>query len=195
VTLPQRITGALTRRFRHFDPVRAACLFDPADPFGDYRPRGEDRTYPAFRMSNGVLWFYDREDRPTRSDGTPMKSKAPRGGRRFLCGPDAAELMLVEGEGHAAALVSLGIPGIVACGGVSVFETDKAWARHELDRVMRGKAVRIAFDFDEAGKRASVRVARKLLACGAARVGILPKQPWPDGADIGKQETLPSLLT
>lgn len=185
------LSAALTQRFRHFDAERCASIFHvDQEEDGQWHVREQGR-FPAVRMTNGVIWFYDPERRPRRlnregRDVGVMKSRAPRGERHLLVAdPSADELVFVEGEGHAVALVSCGVPGVVACGGVNVFQTHAGWAQEELTRIVRGKRVRLCFDFDEAGVAATREILTRLRECGATRVSALPPQEdWGQGADV-----------
>jgi hypothetical protein len=182
---------ALTARFRHFDFGMCAALFaEDQEENGLFLVEGQG-YFPAVRMENGSTWFYDPEHRPRRlnqagEDTGPMKTKAPFGERRLLCSDrSAAEMLFVEGEGHAVALISIGVRGVVACGGVNVFQSRTGWAAEELRDLVTGKRVRLAFDPDAAGQRASRDVMRRLLECGATRVATLPPQEdWERGWDI-----------
>lgn len=182
---------ALKARFPHFDPEACAPLFaDDQEEKGLFPIEGQG-SFPGVRMENGSIWFYDPEHRPRRhnragDDIGPMKTRAPFGERRLLCSDrSATEMLFVEGEGHLVALVSIGVRGVVACGGVNVFQSQAGWAVEELRNLVTGKRVRLAFDFDQAGQRASGEVMRRLLECGATRVAALPPQEdWQQGWDV-----------
>ena len=183
--------AALAKRFKWFDAAASAALFSAEQEGGQFDVKGQG-SFPGIRMANGATWFYDREKRPRRfntegKDLGPMKTRAPFGERRLCCTDrNAKELVLVEGEGHATALASLGFPGgIVACGGVSVFESRAAWAEEELRALCTGKRVRILFDPDPPGIKAAAKVAARLLEIGATAVAVLPPQEdWAQGADV-----------
>ncbi len=179
------IVTALTERFRHFNAERAAPLF-AADQTGGVVTVAKQGNFPGVHMANGSVWFFDPDRRPVRKDDKPMKTRAPHGERRLLCDdPSAEELTFVEGEGHAVALASVGMTGVVACGGVNVFQSKSGWAKEELLRLAQGKRVRLIFDNDAAGRRATGEVTRRLLDVGATRVAVLPAQDdWLPGWDI-----------
>lgn len=189
--LDPELTAALTERFPYFNADRCSSLFHEDQEAGGMFHVRDQGAFPAVRMANGVMWFYDSERRPRRRnregrDLGVMKSRAPRGERHLLLAdPGAEELIFVEGEGHAVALVSCGVPGVVACGGVNVFQTHAAWAEEELRRIVAGKRVRLCFDFDEAGVAATREILARLLECGATRVCALPPQEdWGEGVDV-----------
>jgi len=182
---------ALRRRFPHFNAERCAALFSEDQDDGTFEVQGQGR-FPGIRMANGSTWFYLKERRPNRMNAAGevtgvMKTRAPHGERRLLCTDrSATEMTFVEGEGHAVALASLGMPGgVVACGGVHVFQSQAAWATEELRSLATGKRVRLVFDFDAAGQAATGEVIRRLLEVGATAVAALPPQEdWAQDADV-----------
>lgn len=187
--LAEQLSG-LQARFRHFDADRTAKLFHPDQPPGGLRTVKGQGEFPAVRMRNGTWWYYDRENRPSRlrKDGTvegPMKSQAPQGSWELLWDTlDTAEGLLVEGEGHLVALVSIGFTGVVCAGGVNRLLANSPAARQKRADAFKGRAHRTMFDHDEAGQAAARKVARKLYDAGATKVAIVPVQPWPTGWDL-----------
>jgi len=160
----------LKQRLRWFDPDNAEhmALLHEEQPEG-----GTVDGHPAVQMRNSVIWFWNKDARPTR-DGAPIKTKAPTGWRKLLCDdPSKDELLLVEGEGHGMAAVSVGHRGVVVAGGVNNLMGDSEAAVKDRMLLFKDKRVRLLFDPDEAGEAARVRVAREVLAAGAAKVGLL----------------------
>ncbi len=129
---------------------------------------------PAVVMRNHVVWFWNREARPTNAEGAVMKARAPVGYRRLLCDdPSQAELLLVEGEGDAMAAITAGLAGVVVAGGVNNLVGDSEAAVKDRALLFKDKRVRILFDPDEAGASTRVAVAREVLAAGAAKVALV----------------------
>lgn len=160
----------LASRFPHFDAERSAALFKGGDD-----QVGQKDGHPCVALVNDVLWFPDRESRPTRKNTSdPMKSKAPTGLRRLLVhGGDAAELLLVEGEGHLVACASVGLSGVVCAGGTNGLAQKSDAAKADRKRVFDGKAVRILFDADPAGQKGRRVASKQLLAAGAGKVAYV----------------------
>ena len=157
----------LRTRVHHFDPDATAPLVHPEQPEG-----GLYDGYPAVRMANDVVWFWNREARPSKGDGMPMKARAPKGSRALLLDEsETKELLVVEGEGDALAALSVGWRGVACAGGTNVLTSDDHDAEQER-RKLAGKRVRVLFDPDDAGRKGALRVALQLLDDGAARVAI-----------------------
>lgn len=163
---------ALRGRCPHFDPERTAALFHEDQPDAyEHMVRGQGR-FPAIRLADGRLWFYDKSRRPAR-DGHPMKAQMPRGGYAVLADRlDVPEVILVEGEGHAIALLSIGQQGVAVAGGVHRLCSNTPHARQVRRRVFEGKSVRILFDPDDDGRDGADRVAAALMESGATRVSV-----------------------
>jgi len=188
MTISNSQVKALQGRFLHFNPDKCGSLFHTDQPEdGTFSVDG--KKHPAALMRNGAKWFYDREHRPTNKQGQPLKTKAPAGTRRMLFDTlEPAELLVVEGEGHAIACCSLGLKGVVAAGGVNTLLTNKPQAREHRRQVFQGKSVRLLFDPDEAGQAAVTKAARGILEAGAARtttilLEALPES-WLRGMDV-----------
>lgn len=165
------LRGLLRKRFRHYRDD-AVLGFEADDQPGITSVKGT--TYPALLLRNDVFWFLAREARPADDEGRSLKSKAPTGNRNVLV-DDANfdELVVVEGEGDAIAMRLVGYAGIAIAGGVNNLLSESAAALADRKAVFAGKAVRILFDDDEAGRRGAVKVARRLLEDGATRVAIV----------------------
>lgn len=176
---------ALRARFQHLNLGKCGALFHVDQPDdGLYLYSGDGKKYPAVLMRNGAWWFYDRDDRPKRppeKGGGPLKTKAPSGTRRLLFDTlEPAELLVVEGEGHAVACCSAGLKGVVVAGGVNTLLVNRPQAREHRRQVFQGKSARLLFDPDEAGKAAVAKAARSLLDAGAVRVAIVMPEALPD---------------
>lgn len=179
----------LQKRFSHFDAdadadACAQLFSQDQEESGLTRVRGQG-LFPGIRMANGVSWFPDRGNRPVGKDG-PMKARAPTGLRRLLVGKaDAAELLVVEGEGHAVAVMSVGYKAVVACGGVKALLSPSPEARGHRLQVFEGKQVRLLFDFDEPGQSRIHEVAQRILEAGATGVALVaPQEDWQDKWDV-----------
>lgn len=175
---------ALAARFRHFDADSAAELFHP-DQTG--RAKFKDQPHPAVTMRNGVQWFYDRTNRPAK-----LKAMAPPGSSSrppLTDDPRMAEPwhVVVEGEGDAVALASVGHRGIFCTGG-----TDYAAQQAKL---FAGRRVWLLFDSDDAGARGARAFALAATNAGAEQVHVAK---LPEGTDpeewLGTFETRDAAL-
>lgn len=167
----------VAERFAFFDEERCAGLFHDDQPT-DSMARYKGTDYPSVLMVNGVKWLLRGDARPVR-DGLPIKTLAPKGVRPLLYDTiEPEELVLVEGEGHLIACVSVGLDGVVTAGGVGAFKSQKPEAMKVRDAV-RGKSVRVLFDPDEHGRKNAPQVARAMLHSGAIRVACV----FPPGED------------
>lgn len=176
--LTSKLHNLLLDRFKHYSPEQCDALFAAE---GDQR--SDYDGHPCVRMANDVLWFPDRASRPDRpKTGEPMKSKAPVGVRRLLVhGGGAAELLLVEGEGHLVACASVGLSGVVCAGGTNGLRQRSEAAKKDRERVFKGKRVRILFDADEGGKKGRREAAKALLEAGADKVAYVDVPEDVDG--------------
>lgn len=184
--------GILHSRFSLFDPARSASLFAVDQPDDGVKMVQGQRPFPVIRMRSGVWWYPDRANRPHVKDSTaPMKSQAAGKGQRpfTVANLDAAELVVVEGEGHITALTSVGLAdsmGLVCVGGVNALA--RTGGKQQLANTFSSKAVRLFLDPDEAGQAATTKAARAILEAGAARVAmVLPEHlpsSWHTGADV-----------
>ncbi len=172
--------AALLARFRHLNLEKCGTLFHVDQP-ADGLFTIDGRKYPGVLMRNGAKWFYDRDQRPTNKSGQPLKAKAPSGMRRVLFDTlEPAELLVVEGEGHAVAVCSIGLKGVLAVGGVNTLLVNKPNAREHRRQVFQGKSVRLLFDPDEAGQAAVMKAARSVLESGAVRVAVVMPEALPE---------------
>ncbi len=172
--------AGLLARFKHLNLEKCGTLFHVDQP-EDGLFTVDGSKYPGVRMRNGAKWFYVKDQRPLNKQGQPLKSKAPKGTRRMLYDTvEPAELLAVEGEGHALACCSIGLKGVVCVGGVNTLLTNKPDAREHRRQVFQGKSVRLLFDPDEAGQAAVTKAARSLLEAGAVRVAIVMPEALPE---------------
>lgn len=177
----------LQQRFKHFSLAETACLFNEDQPdTGRIEVKGQ-ATFPAVVMQNDVAWFLDKASRPVvdGSNDAPMKTKAAGGLRRLMydtLGGD--ELLVVEGEGHMVACVSVGMHGVVCAGGVNGILSPRPAAVQDRQQVFAGKSVRLLFDPDPAGQAAVTKAAAKILKAGALRVAIVRPENWAAGHDV-----------
>ncbi len=182
----------LRSRFPLFDSERTAPLFAVDQPDDGRKMVQGQEQFPVIRMRSGVWWYPDRANRPHVKDSTaPMKSQSAGQGQRpfTVVNQDAAEVVVVEGEGHITALASVGLAesmGLVCVGGVNAVA--RKGARQQLLDTFKGKAVRLMLDPDEAGQAATTKAARAVLEAGAARVAmVLPEHlptSWQQGMDV-----------
>jgi 5S rRNA maturation endonuclease (ribonuclease M5) len=160
-------------RFKHYDPARCAELFHEDQPPGGIHTR-KQREFPAIVFKTSVVWYPCREERPVHRDGqSPVKSDAPARVRPLLYDTlEPEELVIVEGEGHLVACVSVGLRGVVTAGGTGglVGRSDAAFANRGL---LRNKSIRILFDPDEQGCHAAPRLQAALKEAGATRVAVV----------------------
>jgi hypothetical protein len=126
-------------------------------------------------MASDTKWFLVKSERPHNAKtGAPFKSKAPYGLRPLLVDDRAKkELIAVEGEGHAVALLSIGATGVLCGGGVNNFWARGTAAAVDRAAVYEGKSVRFLLDPDPAGRAAVIKAARQALDSGALRVAIV----------------------
>ena len=167
----------LRSRFPLFDSGRTAPLFAVDQPDEGQKLVQGQGQFPVIRMRSGVWWYPDRANRPHVKDSTaPMKSQsAGKGQRPFtVLNHDAAELVVVEGEGHITALASVGLAesmGLVCAGGVNAIA--RKGVKQQLVDAFKDKAVRLLLDPDEAGQAATTKAARYPATM------ILSAIPWP----------------
>jgi len=186
------IEKLLKLRFRHLDLERCKPLLHPEQPAnGLHRVKG-DGEYPAVLMSTGTWWFADRGARPLNKQGDPMKSQAPSIKRKgesakalLVDDASAKAVVVVEGEGQAMALRSVGFIGVVCVGGVKTLLANSPAAREQRRAAFAGKDVRILFDFDAAGQDAAPKAAKKILEATATRVAVVERPAdWPESVDV-----------
>lgn len=177
---PEQLEG-LRSRFQHFDADKAAPLFAGDQPEeGLHTVRGQGK-YPAVYMRNGTTWFYDKANRPVTATGAPMKAKAPKGMRPLLHDGHRPEGIVVEGEGAAVALLSLGVSGVVATGGTQTLLSKKAKSRAHCSEVLRGRKLRWLYDTDEAGRQGVTKAVAAAFEAGAAGNLVMDQVPWESG--------------
>jgi hypothetical protein len=166
-------------RFRHYDAERCAPLWHEEQPPGGIhtRRRGKsgEREFPAVVFKNAVTWYPCRDQRPAHRDGVNVvKTDAPANVRPLLFDTlEPEELVLVEGEGHLIACVSVGLRGVVAAGGVGALISKRSEAAFGNRALLRGKSVRIMFDPDEHGRHAAPKLKKVLEEAGVTRVAIV----------------------
>ncbi|MHC4062984.1 MAG: toprim domain-containing protein [Planctomycetota bacterium] len=174
----------LSKRFRHFYLDRCAPLFHHDQPEnGEHTRRGQGK-FPAVLMVSDAWWYPDRERRPVDpKNGRPIKAQASST-RKLLVHPDckdASEVLVVEGEGHAVAVASVGHTQVVAAGGTQNLAKASRKAAPGRQVAFEGKCVRILFDPDDAGQAAAHKVAKVVLDAGATHVAIISKEMLPNG--------------
>ena len=186
VRLHADIEQLLKLRFRHLDLERCKPLLHPEQPpNGLHRVKG-DGEYPAVLMSTGTWWFADRTQRPLNKQMLPMKSKAPAGPKPLLFDDAAAKaVVVVEGEGQAMALRSVGFIGVVCVGGTDALRTNSPQGREQRRAAFAGKDVRVLFDFDAAGREAAPAAAGLIMEAGATRAAVVERPAdWPESVDV-----------
>jgi hypothetical protein len=164
----------LTKRFHHFDADRAAPLFHKDQPG---MASHDGKAYPAAMMANGVAWFYDRERRGE------VKAGAPPNVNRGLLRDNlegVATLYLVEGEGHAVAMRSVGVRGVVVAGGTQGLLSKGRAATDERAEVFGGRRVVVLFDPDTAGQTGAFKAGAAALKAGARGVWLLRRENLPE---------------
>ncbi len=162
-------------RFRHFNVDRCAALFhEEQPPEGQHFRRRDGVNFPAVVFKNAVTWYPCRDQRPVHRDGQSLvKSDAPANVRPLLYDTlDPDELIIVEGEGHLLACISVGLHGVITAGGTGALGGRSA-AAFTNRALLRGKSIRIVFDPDEYGRHAAPRLKAALETAGATRVAIV----------------------
>lgn len=173
--LTTTVSGALKERYRHFNFDLCSGAFSPEQPPGGRVLVPVQGHFGAAWMANGVTWFYERDRRPKRGDGRPMKAKAPRGFRPFLGAPAETMVVLVEGEGDYIAACSVGLKGAVCTGGTRAL-LGKGM-RAAIARLVDGRDAYLLFDPDREGREYALQCARRIFACGrplSVRIVELP---------------------
>lgn len=166
-------------RFRHYNPERCAALFHEEQPPGGIytrRRKGtQEREFPAVIFRNAVVWYPQRAERPAHRDGVNVvKTDAPANVRPLLYDTlEPEELVIVEGEGHLVACVSVGLRGVIAAGGVGALLSKRSEAAFGNRALLRGKSIRIMFDPDEHGRHAAPKLKKALEDSGVTRVAIV----------------------
>ena len=145
-----------------------------------HHPDGPIRCSHRWDFEAGSCWWRNCRDKDRRHKHVrnPGSSK---GLLALVWGEDrdGDELLIVEGEKAAAAVMGYGLEGVTP-----VSYRSGAQSAHLADyRIVQGRDVVVWPDADDPGERAAEVVASAVTAAGASRVRIVDVSGDPDGAD------------
>ena len=163
--------------------AKAVAMRERLQAMGIFRPSGHELlvgsvVFPLLDEAGRVVSLYGRKIGRQLRAGTANHLYLP-GPRRGLWNRDAlvesTEVILCEAVIDALTLWSAGHRGVTTSYGVEGFtdEHREAFRRHGT------RTVRIAYDGDEAGDRAAVRLSKELLAMGISSLRVR----FPEGMD------------